>query len=105
MEVLVPQQEHDEQAEAPQAHAGQWLSGLAAHVSQRAIKLSPRQNFLSHVPKGLVVIAKDVVDQWNLSVEWLTMDRSVIVVQGGLASTVRPAPDAINLEALPVSAV
>jgi hypothetical protein len=57
------------------------------------------------VPSGPVAIAKDVADFWSMSIEDVSIERSVIVVQGGEAEAAHVKTQPIALRALPASAI
>jgi hypothetical protein len=53
---------------------------------------------------GLIVVAKDVVDESRIDFEGLDAERSVILVQGPASAARQASPVRVDLEAVAVSA-
>jgi Kef-type K+ transport system membrane component KefB len=65
------------------AHTNDWLNHLPSTGVQLARFVCDAKNLSAKMPSGLVVIAKDVVDVCEISIDGINVERSVIVVQGG----------------------
>jgi hypothetical protein len=55
------------------------------------------EDLSAHIPEGLVVMAKDVVDMWQVPICEFTWRRRIILVQGGGSTVPSAAPDQLIL--------
>lgn len=60
----------------------EWLKRAAPNAKAEVIVLAENGSLSAHIPEGLVAIAKDVADQWQIAFEEFDAERSVILVQG-----------------------
>lgn len=99
IQLVILQSELDVMENLP-AHATEWFNSLATAGTQPAIFVRDKKKLSGVVPSGLVVIAKDVVDECDIPIDGITVERSIIVVQGGGRPTSRSAVQPVELETL-----
>ncbi|HEX4170414.1 MAG TPA: hypothetical protein VHZ55_33530, partial [Bryobacteraceae bacterium] len=79
-----------------------WLNKKFNGVRSQILPLLESALRPHDIPAGLVVVAKDVTDQFRMGSELLTSERSFVLVQG--AESLRSRVDTATLELNPLTA-
>jgi hypothetical protein len=80
--VLFARPQFDNESGANDELEAELVRSLPARFESTTLPIANANQAIESLPKGLVIIGKDVVDQWQLGFDQLTNGRNIIVVQG-----------------------
>jgi hypothetical protein len=104
LRVLVPSIANAAKEQPAPPALPDWIRGESAGVEVQALPLEDTSLTADEVPVGLVVIAKDVADQFEVSLETLIAGRGVVLVQGAAAIRTTAEIPSVELKALAATA-
>jgi Kef-type K+ transport system membrane component KefB len=80
-----------------------WLNQFGSQVDIQIIQVPSSEDLAKRVPRGLLVIAKDVADKSQITFEGLTDGRGLLVIQGASNGASTSASYALDLQTVTVS--
>ena len=80
-----------------------WLSEVAPDWPVMRLSVASSQGLIKALPAGLWILAKDFVERWKTLLDGLSLERGVIVVQGGRNADSPSASQDLKFDALPAS--
>lgn len=104
LHVLVPPGAAGETGDSAASRIPQWIRTAVTGAKARVLPLGASTLRPQDVSSGVVVIARDVADQFHMEIELLRMGRKVMLVQGAEAARLRTSAAPIRLKALPITA-
>ena len=82
-----------------------WLKKAFPNAKAELVALAENGSLSAHIPEGLVAIAKDVADHWDIAFEDFDGERSVILVQGKGGTVLQPQTLQVGAGSLAAAAV